>query len=104
MEISAIARATSAALEKQTEPVNPDKGLVDKFSQLMQQGTQETSKLSELVGSSQITGATGASVGISPEQVIESQKLVTRALVEVDLAAKTAGSLSQSINKLVTMQ
>ena len=101
MEISAIARATSAALEKQTEPVNPDKGLVDKFSQLMQQGTQETSKLSELVGSSQITGA---SVGISPEQVIESQKLVTRALVEVDLAAKTAGSLSQSINKLVTMQ
>ena len=37
MEISAIARATSAALEKQTEPVNPDKGLVDKFSQLMQQ-------------------------------------------------------------------
>ncbi|NOH71592.1 EscI/YscI/HrpB family type III secretion system inner rod protein [Vibrio pectenicida] len=101
MEISAIARATSAALEKQTEPVNPDKGLVDKFSQLMQQGTQETSKLSELVGSSQMTGS---SVGISPEQVIESQKLVTRALVEVDLAAKTAGSLSQSINKLVTMQ
>ncbi|MBU2898913.1 type III secretion system inner rod subunit SctI [Vibrio hepatarius] len=101
MEISAIAKATSAALEKQAEPVNPDKGLVDKFSQLMQQGVQETSSLSGLVGLSPINGS---SVGISAEQAIESQKVVTRALVEVDLVAKTAGSLSQSINKLVTMQ
>ncbi|GLT18660.1 hypothetical protein GCM10007938_24410 [Vibrio zhanjiangensis] len=101
MEISAIAKAASNTLAKQAESVNPDEVLVDKFSQLMKQGVTETSKMSELVDSPTSAISSG---GISPEQVIESQKLITRAVVEVDLAAKTAGSLSQSINKLVTMQ
>ena len=38
MELSAIAKATYTALDKQTEAVNPDKEMVDKFSQLMQKG------------------------------------------------------------------
>ncbi|NRF16126.1 type III secretion system inner rod subunit SctI [Vibrio coralliilyticus] len=97
MELSAIAKATYSALDKQAETVNPDKAMVDKFSQLMQQGTQETAKLNDIVGPM-------PPMGISPDQAIQSQTMVTRALVEVDLAAKTAGSLSQSINKLVTMQ
>ncbi len=101
MEISAIAKAAVDAVEKKTESVNPDEMLVDKFSQLMKQGVNETSKLSELVD---VQPNSDSSVGISPEQAIESQKLITQSLVEVDLAAKTAGSLSQSINKLVTMQ
>ena len=101
MEISAIAKAAVDAVEKKTETVNPDEMLVDKFSQLMKQGVNETSKVSELVD---VQPNSDSSVGISPEQAIESQKLITRSLVEVDLAAKTAGSLSQSINKLVTMQ
>ena len=101
MEISAIAKAVGNTLEKTTETVNPDEVLVDKFSQMMKQDVNETSKLSELVDTQPNSAA---SVGISPEQAIESQKLVTRSLIEVDLAAKTAGSLSQSINKLVTMQ
>lgn len=101
MELSAIAKATYSALDKQAETVNPDKAMVDKFSQLMQQGTQETAKLNDIIGS---MPNSNAPMGISPDQAIQSQTMVTRALVEVDLAAKTAGSLSQSINKLVTMQ
>ncbi|AIU66835.1 ATP-dependent helicase HrpB [Vibrio coralliilyticus] len=101
MELSAIAKATYSALDKQAETVNPDKAMVDKFSQLMQQGTQETAKLNDIVGP---MPNSNAPMGISPDQAIQSQTMVTRALVEVDLAAKTAGSLSQSINKLVTMQ
>ncbi|NUW67426.1 type III secretion system inner rod subunit SctI [Vibrio coralliilyticus] len=98
MELSAIAKATYSALDKQAETVNPDKAMVDKFSQLMQ---QETAKLNDIIGP---MPNSNAPMGISPDQAIQSQTMVTRALVEVDLAAKTAGSLSQSINKLVTMQ
>ncbi len=101
MELSAIAKATYTALDKQTEAVNPDKEMVDKFSQLMQKGTQDTGKLNDIVGP---MPDVSSQLSISPGQAIQSQALVTRSLVEVDLAAKTAGSLSQSINKLVTMQ
>lgn len=101
MEISAIAKAASNTLEKQAESINPDKILVDKFSQLMKQRVNEASTISELVDFPSSSISFG---GTSPQQAIENQKLITRALVEVDLAAKTAGSFSQSINKLVTMQ
>ena len=43
MELSAIAKATYSALDKQADTVNPDKAMVDKFSELMQQGTQAVS-------------------------------------------------------------
>ncbi|MDN3610019.1 type III secretion system inner rod subunit SctI [Vibrio ostreicida] len=101
MELSAIAKATASSFEKQAETINPDESMVDKFSQLMQQSQKDTASLNEAVAP--VSGA-NVPLGIDPAQAIQSQAMVTRALVEVDLAAKTAGSLSQSINKLVSMQ
>ncbi|QDO84238.1 EscI/YscI/HrpB family type III secretion system inner rod protein [Shewanella psychropiezotolerans] len=130
MDIQSVSQLAKAAAEQASKPdaVETDAGLVDKFSQLMQLGTPAISQAANLVtqvgtsdplmkaanmmhqtGTSQpLTGATdmGAAQGInpSPEAMLASQMLMGKAIVEVDLAAKTAGALSQSINKLVNMQ
>lgn len=95
MELSAIAKATYSALETQTETINPDKAMVDKFSQLMQQSTQDTSKLNDIVGP---MPNSNAPMGISPNQAIQSQTMVTRALVEVDWQRKQPGAY---LNRLI---
>ncbi|WP_133407977.1 type III secretion system inner rod subunit SctI [Parashewanella tropica] len=41
---------------------------------------------------------------MSPLAALEGQRHITKAVIEVDLFAKIAGSLSQSINKLASMQ
>lgn len=41
---------------------------------------------------------------LSPLSLLEGQRSIAKAVVEVDLFAKIAGSLSQSINKLASMQ
>lgn len=44
------------------------------------------------------------SSSLTPQQLVQSQYHLMNAMVGVDLAAKIAGSASQSINKLVSMQ
>ncbi|AQS36183.1 type III secretion system major needle protein, YscF/MxiH/PrgI family [Shewanella psychrophila] len=125
MEIQSVSQLAKAAAEQASKPdaVETDAGLADKFSQLMQLGTPAISQAANQVtqvGTSEPlmkaanmmhqTGKpqplTGAIEGInpSPEAMLASQMLMGKAIVEVDLAAKTAGALSQSINKLVNMQ
>lgn len=41
---------------------------------------------------------------MSPEKVVNAQSTVSKAVVLVDLTAKIAGSVSQGVNKLTSMQ
>ena len=101
IELSAIAKATHSTLEtQQSEPANPEQALADKFSAMMKQGPAETNQVEDLAS---VVNA-NAPTYITPEMALEAQSMVAQTVVEVDLAAKTAGSLSQSINKLVNLQ
>lgn len=70
--------------------------------------TPEQSALSGLQGQSQaiearLTGAKEATLE-NPAQMLTVQSQLLRSIFEVDLLAKTAGGLTQGINKLVSMQ
>ncbi|HGJ5876266.1 MAG TPA: type III secretion system inner rod subunit SctI [Arsenophonus sp.] len=82
------------------ETINPDTKLVEKFNQLMQNEHGQTETLGVVLPSS----VDATAQALSPTQAVQGQAMVVKAVLEVDMVAKTAGSLAQSINKLVTMQ
>ncbi|NRD74517.1 type III secretion system inner rod subunit SctI [Shewanella sp. VB17] len=128
MEINTVSQLAEVAAKQATKPeaVDKDAGLADKFSQFMQLGTPAITQATNLVTQAggdrplanmasqsgaieptvaeNILGTSGVSYAPSPEAMLGGQMLMAKAVIEVDLAAKTAGSLSQSINKLVNMQ
>jgi len=127
MEIETVSQLAKAAAEQATKPeaVEIESGLADKFSQFMQLGTPAINQATNLVtqageheplikatnmvhesGATELLTAStsGVSHAPSPEAMLGTQMLMSKAIVQVDLAAKTAGALSQSINKLVNMQ
>ncbi|WP_290605391.1 type III secretion system inner rod subunit SctI [Arsenophonus sp. ENCA] len=82
------------------ETVNPDSQLVEKFNQLMQHSQGQTAALGSVLPST----VEPMAQALSPTQAVQGQAMIVKAVLEVDMAAKTAGSLAQSINKLVAMQ
>lgn len=108
--LSQLAKVTQQA-SKTTEP---DPNLASQFSQLMQLGGSDISQAVNIATQPQASGSlqgviqSAESHGVghspSPEAMLGGQLLMGKAIVEVDLAAKTAGAISQSINKLVNMQ
>ncbi|MCL1076961.1 EscI/YscI/HrpB family type III secretion system inner rod protein [Parashewanella spongiae] len=106
--------APQAPTKKESNDVSTE--LVDKFKNLLSIGnkdlTQATSSAalgsdSDLIKKMAPTDpAMAEKMGqnMSPLAILESQKSISKAVVEVDLVAKIAGSLSQSINKLASMQ
>jgi type III secretion system YscI/HrpB-like protein len=110
MEINSINQLASVAQQAtQTTASATDPSLASQFSQLMQLGGPEISQAANLAtppADSLVGTVTSAGVGHSPspEAMLAGQLLMGKAIVEVDLAAKTAGALSQSVNKLVNMQ
>lgn len=109
MDLAMISKATQMATQQLYEPAEKavDVKLQDQFSQLMNVGNgdlqgavnaTETQPVNDDIGVVQ-----SALEMITPEAMHEGQRLIAKAMIEVDLVAKVAGSVSQGINKLVTM-
>ncbi|WP_433962010.1 type III secretion system inner rod subunit SctI [Klebsiella michiganensis] len=64
-------------------------------------GLQEKS---QAIGQAVDNARASAEVLNNPDIMLQAQSALKNATVEVDLIAKTAGLLSQGINKLVSMQ
>ncbi len=106
--------APQAPIKKESHDVSAE--LVDKFKGLLNIGnkdlTQATSSATlgsdsaviKKMASADPAMADKMGKNMSPLALLESQKSISKAVVEVDLVAKIAGSLSQSINKLASMQ
>ncbi|MHC8397980.1 type III secretion system inner rod subunit SctI [Pseudomonas sp. MDT1-17] len=84
---------------------------VEAFSQALFGRTQETPELSALTRlqetsqtvNSALTNAKHAALD-NPMKMLSIQSQMLHSIFEVDLIAKTAGGLTQGINKLVSMQ
>lgn len=111
MDISAV----NSAMPTQTASVmnEPSTEEVKSFEQLLGadpasfpendivKGLQEQQQIFD----ARVTQANDVMSGtLTPQQLVQSQHHLMNAMVGVDLAAKIAGSASQSVNKLVTMQ
>uniref|UniRef100_A0A3B0MB54 EscI/YscI/HrpB family type III secretion system inner rod protein n=1 Tax=Arsenophonus endosymbiont of Trialeurodes vaporariorum TaxID=235567 RepID=A0A3B0MB54_9GAMM len=99
MDIKAVAPINMMKAQA-AEAVNPDSQLVEKFNQLMQHGQGQTAALGSVLPSI----VEPMAQALSPTQAVQGQAMIVKVVFEVDMAAKTAGSLAQSINKLVAMQ
>ncbi|KVN03472.1 MULTISPECIES: type III secretion system inner rod subunit SctI [unclassified Burkholderia] len=71
----------------------PEQQVVDRFQQVSQQ-------VDRALAPARDTGAMLA----SPLEMLATQSTMLRSIIEVDLMAKTAGAVSQGVNKLVNMQ
>ncbi|MGB0893412.1 MAG: type III secretion system inner rod subunit SctI [Parashewanella sp.] len=114
--LNQIQKLSSEKLKPVKEEPTAQQDLVNKFQELMNVGKDELDKANDSVvhGTDEKlikqllptdpskTDAMGNSM--SPLAVVEAQKHITNAALQVDLMAKVAGSLSQSINKLASMQ
>ncbi|WP_298775610.1 type III secretion system inner rod subunit SctI [uncultured Shewanella sp.] len=109
MDIEAVSRATQLATKQLYEPAEQavDVKLQDQFSQLMNVGNNDLEgamKATEIQAPKEDFDVVSKTLEmITPEALHEGQKLIAKAMIEVDLVAKVAGSVSQGINKLVTM-
>ncbi|CAM3320091.1 type III secretion system inner rod subunit SctI [Shewanella violacea] len=133
MDIQSVSELAKVAADKvsQLDAKDTDSSLVEKFSKLMELGTPAIKLATDMVtlpgmdnplmkatkafssksasdtvtvSPVDMTNVEGVSYSPSPEAMLGGQMLMGKAVIEVDLVAKTAGSLSQSINKLVNMQ
>jgi type III secretion system YscI/HrpB-like protein len=72
---------------------SPEQQAVDRFQQVSQQVDRA------LAPARDAQPALG-----SPLEMLTTQSAMLRSIIEVDLMAKTAGAVSQGVNKLVNMQ
>ncbi|MBM7071408.1 type III secretion system inner rod subunit SctI [Shewanella sp. 202IG2-18] len=98
------------------EVPEPSVDMVNKFESMMNLGTAQIDQAARVgsVGSDEDlikkmapkdkSELDKAGQQLSPLSYLEGQRLIMKGMVEVDLFAKIAGSLSQSINKLASMQ
>ncbi|AZC32416.1 type III secretion system inner rod subunit SctI [Pseudomonas chlororaphis] len=110
MEIEAVRMAALHA-PKDSAPSSPTPTDIAAFNQALfgqAQNPPEISAISQLqTQSSTFSNAVATareSVLDSPLKMLSAQSNMLHAIVEVDLIAKTAGSLAQGVNKLVSMQ
>ena len=95
-------------------PASPDPAEVDRFARALSgppDGTLPEAAMTDQLQTrvKEIDGALAAARGEGrlpghPADMLMVQAALLKSLIEVDLMAKTAGSLSQGINRLVNMQ
>ena len=95
---------------------DPAMDMINKFQSMMNVGNSQIQQAANVgaVGSDEAlikkmapkdkSALDKAGQELSPLSYLEGQRLIMKGMVEVDLFAKIAGSLSQSINKLASMQ
>ncbi|WP_218277448.1 type III secretion system inner rod subunit SctI, partial [Pseudomonas sp. GW456-L12] len=110
MEIEAV-RMAALHVPKDSAPSPPTPTDIAAFNQALfgqVDSPAEISALSQLQNQSRTLSSAVAtareSVLDSPLKMLSAQSNMLHAIVEVDLIAKTAGSLAQGVNKLVSMQ
>lgn len=93
--VNAVHANQTAAFEKLLQPpvATPENAAL----QALQNSAQQIDKAMK----PQLPAAD--SLSISPEQMLTAQQNLMQPVVQVDVAAKIGGSVSQSINKLVNM-
>ncbi|RLV59783.1 EscI/YscI/HrpB family type III secretion system inner rod protein [Parashewanella curva] len=84
------------------ELLNLGAGDLDKAAKL--EATGNDNELIKKLGNPDFNNNNKLGHSMSPLAALEGQRHITKAVIEVDLFAKIAGSLSQSINKLASMQ
>ncbi|WP_108651909.1 type III secretion system inner rod subunit SctI [Dongshaea marina] len=113
MDLNTVKAITEATNTIKAEPVTPEPQQIEKFTQMlkspetrdMDQSMVQAIRDKSLQIDSNFTKLHMDSFDqVSPEKILSSQLNIVKAVVEVELVAKTAGSASQSVNKLVSMQ
>ncbi|MCL9783825.1 type III secretion system inner rod subunit SctI [Vibrio sp. S4M6] len=108
--IQKVAQSTGNVSQESLEP-SPHQ--VDVFKQMMNPPTEPSAEQSMLSGIQETGKSISAALKsinlesahqLTPEKLLSTQINVIQSVVEVELVAKTAGSASQSINKLTSMQ
>lgn len=108
MEIQTLAAPLSSRPD--AVPASPDPAEVDRFARALSGPLPEAAMTDQLqTRAKEIGGALAAARGDSrvpghPADMLMVQAALLKSLIEVDLMAKTAGTLSQGINRLVNMQ
>ena len=112
MEIDAV-KLNVVQTNMEAQPAAPSAADVDAFTRAMlghaAQSPEEVAAAglqtkSQAIGEA-IDGARATSgVLNNPAEMLAAQSTLLHSIVEVDLMAKTAGALSQGVNKLVSMQ
>jgi type III secretion system YscI/HrpB-like protein len=112
MDITAIKLAANQFASQKTQPLAPNQDDVDAFARAMTRGaaTPDQAVIEALNQAEQHAtrpmkeiGAAGARL-LDPQEMTSVQLGLAKMSVDLDLAAKVAGSISQGVNKLVTMQ
>ncbi|AAQ60257.1 MULTISPECIES: type III secretion system inner rod subunit SctI [Chromobacterium] len=112
MEIDAVKLHTVQASMEQV-PAVPAAADVDAFTRAMfghaAQSPEEVAAgglqtKSQAIGEAIDNARATTGVLNNPAEMLAAQSKLLHSIVEVDLVAKTAGALSQGVNKLVSMQ
>lgn len=113
MTIEATTLNVTHAATDTAVPATPAVADINAFTQMLfghQASTPEELAAINLQQKSQVIGQAidnaraSADVLNNPATMLQAQSALKNATVEVDLIAKTAGLLSQGVNKLVSMQ
>ncbi|MGF6812907.1 type III secretion system YscI/HrpB-like protein [Paraburkholderia sp. Clong3] len=112
MDITAIKLAANQFASQTQQPVAPNQDDVHAFARAMTRGTEtpdqtviEALNLAEQHATRPMKDISAAGTRLlDPQEMITVQLGLAKMSVDLDLAAKVAGSISQGVNKLVTMQ
>jgi type III secretion system YscI/HrpB-like protein len=115
ISIEALAQqaASEATQSLKSQPVMPAQSDIDEFTRLLmsrgaatpdQTAIEAVAKV-DVQAKQRVADATAAADGApGAEGMLSVQRELAAMSIDIDLAAKLAGSISQGINKLVTMQ
>jgi type III secretion system YscI/HrpB-like protein len=112
MEINA-AQAAAQLLQSPTPARSADAEQIDAFTRALfgqsaqapeQQVVDRFQQVSRQVDSALAPARDVQPTLASPLEMLAAQSTMLRSIIEVDLMAKTAGAVSQGVNKLVNMQ
>ncbi|MDM5065367.1 type III secretion system inner rod subunit SctI [Aeromonas salmonicida] len=113
MTIDATTLTATQAVTEHAVSAIPSASEIDAFTQMLfghQASTPEEiaatglQEKSHTIGQAIENARASADVLNNPDTMLKAQSALKNATVEVDLIAKTAGLLSQGVNKLVSMQ
>ncbi len=85
-------QAFAAEMSRSQRVASPEKMLVERAAQVSESSTDA------------LAAAMRAGQPMAPQHMLHVQKLVQHEAHAVDIVAKVAGSVSQSVNKLLAMQ
>ncbi|KLU21490.1 hypothetical protein EOS_35540 [Caballeronia mineralivorans PML1(12)] len=113
MDIDAIQAIAKQATQQATDAVMPQQADIDAFTAAMNNKGADGPERALGKASEQAVGEVQKNLGdaaalagklMDPASMLMVQKSIAGVSVAVELSAKVAGSVSQAINKLVTMQ